>query len=66
MPEYSFTVTEHDTDRPWIVVGSDHCKVVLEDAASFYEWAHQQWPAPRWTVELDPGQLLRWPAATDG
>jgi hypothetical protein len=30
---------------------------VLEDGASFVEWAHPQWPAPRWSVELDPGQL---------
>ena len=32
----------------------------LEDDASFFEWAAEHWPAPRWSVELDPGQLAPW------
>jgi hypothetical protein len=63
--EYGYTVTLHDLDRPWIVVGSEHHTTTLEDHVNFFEWAHQQWPAPRWSVELDPGQLPRWPAQKD-
>ena len=55
--EYAYTLTEHDTDRPWIVLGTEHRTVVLEDGADFYSWARQQWPSPRWTVQLDPWQL---------
>jgi hypothetical protein len=63
--EYGYTVTEHDLGRPWIVVASEHQTVKLEDGANFFEWAHRKWPAPRWSVELDPGHLARWPAVTD-
>ena len=63
MPRYSFVITEHDTDRPWIVVGQEHRIATLEDGVAFSAWAHEQWPAPRWSVELDPWQLAPgWPA----
>jgi len=54
---YSYTVTEHDPSKPWIVVGHGRGTVTLEDDASFFAWAREQWAAPRWTVELDPWQL---------
>ena len=46
--------TEHDPDRPWIVVGHEHRTVTPEDALNFFEWAQQRWPGPRFKVELDP------------
>jgi hypothetical protein len=55
--EYSFTLTEHDLEHPWIVLGSEHRTITLEDGVGFFEWAREQWPAPRWTIELDPWQL---------
>jgi hypothetical protein len=55
--DYSFTATEHDPDRPWIVVGREHRTVTLEDTVNFFEWMHQRWPEQRWTIELEPGQL---------
>jgi hypothetical protein len=55
--EYGFTVTEHDPERPWIVLARAHRTITLDDEASFFEWAAENWPAPRWTVELDPWQL---------
>jgi hypothetical protein len=59
---YDFTITEHDTERPWIVLGRERDTVALEDGLSFFEWAAERWPAPRWTVELDPWQLAPpWP-----
>ncbi len=62
MPEYTFTLTEHDPQRPWIVVGQEQRIVWLDDRARFGEWAAEQWPAPRWTAELDPWQLSpEWP-----
>jgi len=57
MAEYHYTVTEHDPGRPWIVLGSGRGRVTLPDDHSFFEWAREQWPAPRWSVELDPWQL---------
>ena len=57
MPKYSYTVTEHDSDRPWIVVDTSHRSVTLPDGESFFAWAHENWPAPRWTVQLDPWEL---------
>jgi hypothetical protein len=59
MRDYGFTITEHDPELPWIVVASQHRAVTLEDGASFFKWAGENWPRPRWTVELDPYQLAR-------
>jgi len=62
VPDYSFTVTEHDPRRPWIVLSSEHRTVTLEGDTSFFAWAAEHWPAPRWRVELDPWQLApAWP-----
>jgi len=55
--EYGFTITEHDPDRPWMVLSSEHRAVKLADGRDFFTWAREQWPAPRWSVELDPWQL---------
>ena len=55
--EYRFTVTEHDPDRPWIVLGVEQQTVELDESADFYSWAHEQWAASRFTVQLDPWQL---------
>jgi hypothetical protein len=30
VPEYRFTVTEHDPDRPWLVLGRDRHTVDLD------------------------------------
>ena len=62
MPAYSFTLTEHDPERPWIVVVQEHQTVTLDAGINFYEWAAERWPSPRWTVLLDPWQLApEWP-----
>jgi hypothetical protein len=58
MRTYTYTLTEHDADRPWLVVGHEHRSVELEDVTNFFEWAHRAWPAPRFTVQLDPYQEL--------
>jgi hypothetical protein len=60
MTEYRYTVTEHDPEKPWLVRGISHGTATLEDDASFFEWAAEHWPAPRWSVELDPYQLAPW------
>ncbi len=54
---FSFTVTEHDHGRPWIVTGVEQRTVELEDAVEFFAWARERWPAGRFTVQLDPWQL---------
>ena len=60
--DYSFTITEHDLKKPWLVLGSEHRTVSLEDGVRFFEWASKQWPEPRWTVQLDPWQSMQaWP-----
>jgi hypothetical protein len=61
---YTFTLTEHDTDRPWIVVSQEERTVALDDGANFFKWAAEHWPGPRWTVELAPWQLgPKWPGS---
>jgi hypothetical protein len=57
MREYGFTITEHDLERPWIVLGRRHDTITLTDEDSFFEWAAANWPRPRWTVEPDPWAL---------
>lgn len=58
MREYSFSVTEHDPDRPWVVRGHRRGVVELADDQDFFTWAHAAWPSDRCTVELDPWQLV--------
>jgi hypothetical protein len=57
MCEYGFTITEHDPDRPWMVLSSEHRTIKLPDGLEFFAWARERWPAPRWAVELDRWQL---------
>jgi hypothetical protein len=54
MREYGYTVTEHDAERPWIVLASEHQTVALDDGVQFFDWARERWPAPRWSIDLDP------------
>ena len=54
MREYGFRLTEHDPDHLWIVLASEHRTVELEEGVNFHAWARRQWPAPHWTIELDP------------
>jgi hypothetical protein len=63
VPEFGYTLTEHDPEKPWLVVGIEHRTVTLPDSISFGEWARQNYPRPRWTVESDPWQLgpTLWP-----
>jgi len=49
--EYGFTITEHDPERPWIVLAREHRTVRLPEGLQFF--------TPRWSVELDP-----WPFAS--
>jgi hypothetical protein len=56
--EYGFTITEHDLERPWVVLGRTHRTITLDDEESFFEWAARNWPGPRWSVELDPWALV--------
>ena len=63
VPEYGYTLSEHDPERPWVVLRMEHLTVLLPDGASFGQWARDTWPAPRWRVEADPWQLAQalWP-----
>lgn len=57
MQEVSFTVTEHDLEEPWIVVGTERHAIKLDDGENFFTWAAERWPTERFTVQLDPWQL---------
>ena len=57
MPVFRFTATEHDPKQPWIVLSRDRCTVTLDDGLRFFEWAREEFPPPRWSVEMDPFQL---------
>lgn len=57
MKTFSFTIAEHDPERPWIVMRLEHRTVELDAGADFFAWVREHWPEPRWSVELDPWQL---------
>ncbi len=59
MRSLSFTIIEHDLLRPWIVTAREALTVELEDEVDLFAWARERWPAARFTVQLDPGQLSR-------
>ena len=55
--EYGYTVTEHDTERPWIVRDQRHETVRLGDDVQFFEWSAARYPHDRYTVRVDPWEL---------
>ena len=57
MSEYGYTITEHDAERPWIVLSTEHRTVKLKDGTNFFAWARRAWPGPRRSVQLDPWSL---------
>ena len=57
MREFVYTVIEYDPEKPWLALGMQQRTVELEDGASFFEWAHRCWPAPRYAVQLAPWHL---------
>ena len=62
MRDFGFSIIEHDPDRPWMVLSTQHRTVKFPDHLAFFAWAAEHWPAPRWTVQLDPWQLApKWP-----
>lgn len=54
-----YTLFEHDPDKPWLIADVSHHTIDLPDAGEFAEWARDQWPTPRYTVDLEPGQRPR-------
>ena len=40
-----------------MVLASEHRTIKLPDGLDFFARAHQQWPASRWSVELDLANL---------
>ena len=54
MREYGFTITEHDPDRPWMVLSSEHRTIELPDGVAFFRWARERWPVPRWERRAGP------------
>jgi hypothetical protein len=55
---WSYTVTEHDSAKPWLIVSVRRGMTVeLDEVVNFFTWAHAEWPGPRYSVELDPYQL---------
>jgi hypothetical protein len=59
MPVFSFTLTEYQPDKPWLIVSIGRDSVELEDGENFYDWAQEHYPNSRYRVELDRGRF-RW------
>ena len=60
MPTFGFQVTEHDPDRPWIILGTrTGLSLEAADGYDFRKKAGQEWPSERFTVELEPGELVK-------
>jgi hypothetical protein len=60
VPLYSFTLTEHDPAKPWLVLSIEQRTVELDESEDFGRWARAQWPAAAFTIDLDP-RLDAWP-----
>ena len=53
MKTYSFTLTEYERGKPWLIRATGRQSVQLPDDQDFYTWALEQWPADRYRVALD-------------
>jgi hypothetical protein len=57
---FRYQVTEHDPERPWIILSTrTGLSLEAQDGYDFREKAGQEWPSDRYTVELEPGELMR-------
>jgi hypothetical protein len=57
---YSYTVTEYEPERPWVVRSTSRGSVELPQDTHFYDWACERWPGPRFGVKLDSPPLSPW------
>jgi hypothetical protein len=57
---FRYQVIENDPDRPWRIL-SIRTGLTLEadDAYAFRDKAQAQWPPDRYTVEMEPGELMK-------
>lgn len=57
---FTYSVTEHDPERPWIMLGTrTGLSLEASNAHEFYEKVGVLWPRDRFDVELAPGELMR-------
>jgi hypothetical protein len=60
MAAYSFTITEYDPGKPWVVRSTGRSSVELPEGDDFAAWARETYPdRNRWKVELDR-EPFRW------
>jgi hypothetical protein len=57
MRRYGFQLTEHDPQKPWLILNSRHEEIELPDGASFFDWAAKHFPRERYSVDVDPWTL---------
>ncbi len=57
MRRYGFQLTEHDPEKPWLIIDSRHEEIELADDESFFRWAAQNYPRERYSVDVDPWTL---------
>lgn len=48
-------VTEHDAERPWIVVATRRDVLEVDDPVAFWPTALERWPEPRYGVRVVRG-----------
>jgi hypothetical protein len=64
VPEFRYTITEYDPQRPWLIVGPlRRMTVDLEEGEDFSTWAAQVWPRPRFQAQIEPEPLRPWETA---
>jgi hypothetical protein len=57
---FRYRVVEHDPDRPWVILGTrTGLSLEAADGHDFREKVQEEWPSPRFAVELAPGELMR-------
>jgi hypothetical protein len=57
MPDYGYTLSSHDPERPWLVVSIEHRPSRSTKGVDFRQWARDNYSEPRWRVEADPWQF---------
>jgi hypothetical protein len=60
VPVYSFTITQYDSEKPWLVLSTGRDSVELPEGEVFHDWALTRWPRPHYRVRLDTPPLTRW------
>jgi hypothetical protein len=54
----AYVLTTYEEARPWVVESTGRDSVELDDPSEFWTWVQETYPAPRYGVTVELGQVV--------